>query len=247
MRHRGFTLIELLVVIAIIAILASLLLPSIARAKRSAQVAHCLSNYHQIGIGFLVYAGDDQSRFPSNPGSQASGGPYFYSAAGAANGSRNNLANDLLPFVNGQLNVFQCPLAPKDIPLPNTEVGVLDGRWHFFYMAGYTWGGYVSPVNRMTDDGSSALFSGMVADVGSAWGNVRANHVIQPAVRFPTPDQTSYPDSYVQWSVPNEGQIDGTGCLFVDGSARVVPTRQLFKHPNGVKWNYLPPQKGYTR
>ncbi|MCM8758421.1 MAG: DUF1559 domain-containing protein [Candidatus Omnitrophica bacterium] len=60
----GFTLIELLVVIAIIAVMASLLLPVLTKAREQAQRAACMNNLRMIGLCLFMYADDYNGRFP---------------------------------------------------------------------------------------------------------------------------------------------------------------------------------------
>lgn len=73
---RAFTLIELLVVIAIIAILAGLLLPSLASGKNKAKTVDCLNRLKQIGLGLKNWASDNDDRYPWFV-SMATGGSQF--------------------------------------------------------------------------------------------------------------------------------------------------------------------------
>ncbi len=79
-RTRGFTLVELLVVIGIIALLISILLPTLSRAQASARAVACASNQRQVVLASNIYAGDNGQVLP--PGSSTSGtgdwAPFWY-------------------------------------------------------------------------------------------------------------------------------------------------------------------------
>ena len=63
--RNGFSLIELLVVVALIAILASLLLPALGRAKEKSKAARCNSNLQQHALAFAMYVDDNEDYYPA--------------------------------------------------------------------------------------------------------------------------------------------------------------------------------------
>lgn len=117
-RRGGFTLIELLVVVSIIALLISILLPSLRRARDGAKLTVCGANLSQIGLGIITYAGEQNGLIPRGP---ACAGPFDFACAalasnqlwiGAANPDHPREPNGLGALLNWQTTskkVYFCP------------------------------------------------------------------------------------------------------------------------------------------
>jgi len=122
LQQKGFTLIELLVVIGIIGLLASLLLPVLARTKTKAHSISCLSNTQQLGLAWLLYSDDHNGRLAYNLGGDVRG-------RGVAPHNNLNWVNNILdweltrdntnvntikesslgPYGNKSVMIYRCP------------------------------------------------------------------------------------------------------------------------------------------
>lgn len=108
MKNRRFTLIELLIVIAIIAILASMLLPALRKARESAKRINCSGNLKQIAMGVGMYTNVYNGFLPSYD-FQAGPLRLWFSSVGNV---IDDTISDYVKFANMKPEYFHCPSAP---------------------------------------------------------------------------------------------------------------------------------------
>src|ERR1051325_5731921 len=133
-RRKAFTLVELLVVIGIIALLISILLPTLGRARESANRVACGANLKQLGTAFLMYTNDYKGAFPA-PGAAVRGEDWIYWQS-----NRNINDGALVKYLGKSFtpNVYRCP---SDL-LQNNILGNRSYAYSYsinFNITGYPW------------------------------------------------------------------------------------------------------------
>ena len=106
-NRLGFTLIELLVVVAIIALLVSILVPSLTKAREQAKMVVCLSNERQMGLGMTMYANDNSGWYPPHIFSDKPAHSYF--AWYKEDGGYQNMGLVATGGYHTDLNALFCP------------------------------------------------------------------------------------------------------------------------------------------
>jgi prepilin-type N-terminal cleavage/methylation domain-containing protein len=243
----AFTLVELLVVIGIIAVLISILLPTLARARQSAQSVACLSNLRQIGQVAMLYANESHGALPQPcPAAQkkipGSSPQQYHATADAPYRFSMAQAEILDRLMRGGTKVWYCPSNEFNPPAGQPEIADTDfyppahggvwvsapitsGRIKYWWVANPGPPDYTGPLTEVP--AGSGLFwasnaPGAVLPYGApAYCDTNRDGSIRDEYMRKVGDKNA--PSIVNCT-DQSGQFGGAGWYFIHGKGETVPT-----------------------
>jgi prepilin-type N-terminal cleavage/methylation domain-containing protein/prepilin-type processing-associated H-X9-DG protein len=190
MSKKAFTLIEILMVIALISLLAAMLFPVFAQARKSARSITCVSNMRQLGVAISMYAGDYDDSYPNgtDDGRKISCNKGFYPEGIDKINPSKSIYDLLTPYTSNNSQIWKCPqdsgvsrggpcfdIDGNDVPSTPTEnMSLFKGRGNsYFYRVELGYRGIRFPASgydtaRPRNEVSSSGV-GVLLDAGPFW------------------------------------------------------------------------------
>jgi prepilin-type N-terminal cleavage/methylation domain-containing protein/prepilin-type processing-associated H-X9-DG protein len=267
-RIRGFTLIELLVVIAVIAILMAILMPALQRAREQGQRAVCMGNLKQLGLSWIMYADENDSKIVNGAGGfhyQAGGGmttdgtnPSIVERAWVGKcWSDNYTAGDQLPVEQQEYNIkvgamwpyvrelklFSCPTGTRGELVTYAAMDGANGLNANNGRTGVSTGSnHINSVG--TRVGNTVLWLKKTSEISSPGPAQRMVYIDEGWV---TPDSFAVHYNQAQWwDDPPVRHGDGTNICMADGHAEYLKWKGTDTIVEGRKRQVGHPANNYS-
>ena len=226
---KNFTLIEMLIVVAIIGILASILLPSLAKAKKKAIIVVCTSQIRQLALGQNVYCNDFNGFFPDTEGPGYSKHNWGWAGNTDRWGGNKATARPINPYVadnitdDSKIEVLECPTDEN----PNAYNKYGEGKYSWYKVFGTSYSINKAPMrNSLGNSGSDAPQSMSEINEPSRMVMALENHAVNVFQGLPESDTRD-------WNINtahNVGEKKYTNMIRSDLSALV--NKRIYRREN---------------